>query len=118
MKSNFMDHEIMSLKIIPSDISDLEPGEKKVLNMLNSIYSTVDYTNYLYIQPRLKKLNPDFLLIDVYKGICIIEVKDWSIGYIKTINNSYVIDIKDRRINNPVFRANQYFNFAKIRILS
>ncbi len=106
----------MSLKIIPGDISNLEPGEKKVLNILSSIYSSVDYTNYLYIQPRLKKLNPDFLLIDAYKGVCIIEVKDWSIGYIKAIHNSYVIDIKDRRINNPAFRTNQYFNFAK-RIL-
>lgn len=106
----------MGLKVIPSDFSSLEPGEKRIANRLNSLYSNVDYNCYLYVQPRLKKLNPDFLLIDAYKGICIIEVKDWSIGYIKGIHNSFVIDIKGRRIHNPVFRTNQYFNFAK-RIL-
>lgn len=106
----------MGLKIIPNDISNLEPGEKRVENKLNSAYSNVDYDCYLYVQPRLKELNPDFILIDAYKGICIVEVKDWSIGYIKGIYNSYIIDIKDRRLNNPVFRTNQYFNFAK-RIL-
>jgi len=106
----------MGLKIISNNISNSEPGEKKVVNKLKSLYSNVDYDCYLYVQPILKKLNPDFLLIDVYKGICVIEVKDWSIGYIKGIHNSYVIDIKDRRVNNPVFRTNQYFNFAK-RIL-
>jgi hypothetical protein len=106
----------MGLQIIPNDFSNFEPGEKRIANKLNSLYLNADYDCYLYVQPRLKKLNPDFLLIDAYKGICIVEVKDWSIGYIKEIHNSYVIDIKDRRVNNPVFRTNQYFNFAK-RIL-
>jgi superfamily I DNA and RNA helicase len=106
----------VSLKIIPNDIQNLEPGEKRILNKINSLYSGVDYDCFLYVQPRLKKLNPDFLLIDAYKGICIIEVKDWDRGYIKQIDYSYVIDVKDRRINNPVFKTNQYFNFAK-RIL-
>lgn len=106
----------MSLKIIPNDLSNLEPGEKRILNKISSLYSGIGYDCFLYVQPRLKKLNPDFLLIDPYKGICIIEVKDWSIGYIKQMHNSYVIDVKDRRINNPVFKTNQYFNFAK-RIL-
>ena len=68
----------MGLKIIPNDFSNFEPGEKRVANKLNSLYSNVDYDCYLYVQPRLKKLNPDFLLIDAYKGICIIEVKDWE----------------------------------------
>ena len=106
----------MGLKIIPNDFSNFEPGEKRVANKLNSLYLNVDYDCYLYVQPRLKKLNPDFLLIDAYKGICIIEVKDWDIGYIKKIHNIYVIDVKGRRHHNPVFRTNQYFNFAK-RIL-
>lgn len=106
----------MGLKIIPGDFSNLEPGEKRVVNKLNSLYLNVDYDCYLYIQPRLKKLNPDFLLIDAYKGTCIIEVKDWDIGYIKKIHNTYIIDVKGRQHYNPVFRTNQYFNFAK-RIL-
>jgi hypothetical protein len=106
----------MGLKIIPNDFSNFELGEKRVANELNSLYLNVNYDCYLYVQPRLKKLNPDFLLIDPYKGICIIEVKDWDIGYIKRIHNIYVIDLKGRRHHNPVFRTNQYFNFAK-RIL-
>jgi hypothetical protein len=99
--------------MIPADISYLEPGEKRIANKLNSLYLNVDYDCYLYVQPRLKQLNPDFLLIDTYKGICIIEVKDWDISYIKRIYSTYIVDVRGRRRHNPVFRTNQYFNFAK-----
>lgn len=87
----------MGLKIIPNDISNLEPGEKRVANKLNSLYLNVDYDCYLYVQPRLKKLNPDFLLIDAYKGICVIEVKDWSIGY----------DMRDKK-SKEYFTSQEY----------
>jgi len=103
----------MGLKIIPNDILSLQPGEKRVQNKLTSLYSDIGYDCYLYVQPRLKELNPDFILIDAFKGICIIEVKDWDIDYIKEINNTYIIDTKGKRVNNPVFRTNQYLNFAK-----
>jgi hypothetical protein len=77
------------------------------------LYSNAVYDCYLYVQPKLKNLRPDFILIDLFKGICIIEVKDWSLDYIKEINNKYVIDKNGKRLNNPASRANEYLNFAK-----
>ena len=67
----------------------------------------------MYVQPRIKQLNPDFILIDPQKGIVVIEIKDWSEGYIKEANNVRIIDVAGKRIDNPLVQANKYFNFVK-----
>jgi hypothetical protein len=59
----------LALNVIPTNFPDLTPGEKRVANKLKLIYSNVDYECHLYVQPRLKHLKPDFILIDAYKGI-------------------------------------------------
>jgi hypothetical protein len=102
----------MSINIIPNDLSSLTSGEKRVANKIKNLYNSIDRDCYLYVQPRLRNLEPDFVLIDPLKGICIIEVKDWSINYIETINRRYVYTTGGRR-DNPMFRTNQYFNLAK-----
>ncbi len=103
----------MSLNIIPSDLSNLTKGESKVANKIVSLYSQVDRDCYLYIKPRLRNLEPDFILIDIYKGACIIEVKDWSKNYIKSINRVNISATDNKILENPVFKTNKYFNLAK-----
>ncbi|MFR1812473.1 MAG: hypothetical protein ACLSWP_13050 [Terrisporobacter sp.] len=39
----------------------------------------------MYVQPTISKLVPDFILIGENRGISILEVKDWSLSYIKDI---------------------------------
>jgi hypothetical protein len=102
----------MGIKIIPSDLSSLTSGEKRVANKIKNLYNSIDRVCYLYAQPRLKHLEPDFILIDPLKGICIIEVKDWSINYIETIDRTDVYTTGGKR-DNPVFWTNKYFNLAK-----
>jgi len=103
----------MSLNVIPSDISNLTPGEKGFVKKIKQLYSTIEYESYLYIQPRLKHLNPDFILIDAYKGVCVIEIKDWDAGYIEKVDNFHVWDVSSKMLDNPAFKAVQYLNFTK-----
>ncbi len=103
----------MSLNIIPSDLSNLTKGESKVANKITSLYSQIDRDCYLYIKPRLRNLEPDFILIDIYKGACIIEVKDWSKNYIKSINRVKITANDSKILENPIFKTNRYFNLAK-----
>jgi hypothetical protein len=115
---NLKKYDIMSLNIIPSDLSNLTKGESKVANKITSLYSQIDrdcylYIKHLYIKPRLRNLEPDFILIDIYKGACIIEVKDWSKNYIKSINRVKITANDSKILENPVFKTNQYFNLAK-----
>lgn len=97
------------------DQSELTVGEKKIANKIKQIYKDATWNAYLYYQPRIKKWNPDFILIDDYKGVSIIEVKDWSLEYIDEINPlSAVVNGKTR--HNPIYVTNQYFNAAKSRL--
>ena len=102
----------MSLEIIKNDSKDLTPGEKSVLNKLKKLYKNYNYTTYLYIQPNIGKLVPDFILIDENKGLSIIEVKDWSIDYIKNINKR-TVQLADRDDDNPVYKTKKYLDIAK-----
>lgn len=103
----------MSIETIPSDPSSLTLGEEQIANKIKHLYNTIDRDCYLYVQPRLRNLEPDFILIDPLKGACIIEVKDWSRDYINSINRIKVSTNDGKTLYNPVFRANQYFNLAK-----
>lgn len=103
----------MSLEIIPNDLSDLTSGENKIAKKISSLYSTIERNSFLYIKPRLKNLEPDFILIDTHKGVCIIEVKDWDIDYIQSINRIEIITTNGKKHPNPIFKTNKYYNFAK-----
>ena len=103
----------MSLEIIPNDLSDLTSGENKIAKKISSLYSTIERNSFLYIKPRLKNLEPDFILIDTHKGVCIIEVKDWDINYIQSINRIEIITTNGKKHPNPIFKTNKYYNFAK-----
>ena len=58
----------MGLHIIPNDLPSLTPGERKVLEKVRSLYKDVQREAYLYIQPRIRHLEPDFILIDSQRG--------------------------------------------------
>ncbi|MEK5486561.1 MULTISPECIES: hypothetical protein [Lysinibacillus] len=72
------------LHIIPNDLPTLTKGERSVLNKIKNLYKTQQSDAYLYIQPKIKNLIPDFILIDCLRGVSILEVKDWSIDYLAT----------------------------------
>ncbi|ADI73277.1 conserved hypothetical protein [Methanohalobium evestigatum Z-7303] len=105
------------LTVIPSDLSSLRYGERKVANKIKQIYSDVDWKAYLYVQPSISNLEPDFILIDEYKGISIIEVKDWSLDKIDISKlNPAEVFVSGHRRENPFSKANTYFNTVKNRL--
>ncbi|MCQ1534867.1 AAA family ATPase [Methanosarcina sp. KYL-1] len=103
----------MSLNVIPSNYFELTRGEERVANKIRSLYHKIDRECYLYVQPRLRELNPDFILIDSYKGVCIIEVKDWILNRMEKMNRVEVTFKSGKCGENPVAKTNEYFNCAK-----
>lgn len=103
----------MALNVIPSPPENLNEGENRILNKIRLLYRGIDREINLYVQPRLRNLEPDFILIDPTLGISIIEVKDWNLSFIDKINRVKVFSKDNKTAHNPAFRANQYFNLAK-----
>lgn len=102
----------MGLNIIKNDAVELTSGEKKTLNLLKKIYENVTREVFLYSQPVLNNLRPDFLVLDSQKGISIIEVKDWSKSYIQDANKINVI-LQDREEKNPLYKMKEYIGIIK-----
>ena len=72
----------MPLKTIPTILDNMNKSEKYVLNKLTELYKSEEQTGILYLEPKVKNITPDFILIDPLYGVTIIEVKAWSIDYI------------------------------------
>lgn len=100
----------MALKVVPKGVLNLTAGEKGVLAKINELYENVERVAYLYIQPRIRNFEPDFILIDSEKGVCIIEVKDWSLEYLKAVDSHEVKTADGNTLTNPVRKSNQYFS--------
>ena len=56
-------------------VTPLNEGELKVARALSSLPD--DWT--VYVQPRLAQDQPDFLALHDRHGVCVVEVKDWSL---------------------------------------
>jgi len=102
----------MSATLIPSVPSGLTGGEKRVLERLEKCYENVDGV-FIYIQPRIRNLEPDFVVIDPSRGIAIIEVKDWGIERIKTITRMTVTFDDGNEDQNPAFKTNRYYGLIE-----
>lgn len=101
----------MGLQIIPNISENSTAGERYIKDKLTKIYR--DKNAILYIKPKIKNLEPDFILIDPLKGVCILEVKDWTKDYITEINNVEVRSKDGKKLYNPTFRTRQYHNLVK-----
>lgn len=101
----------MALQIIPNIPDKSTSGERYLKDKLSRMYK--DRDAILYVKPKTKDFEPDFILIDPLKGVAILEVKDWSKGYILEMNNVNVKTIDGRSLYNPGFRTKQYHNLLK-----
>ena len=75
----------MGLNRFSNKSIELTSGENKVLEILKKLYSNVEHDVYIYSQQVIATKRPDFVIIDAKRGICILEVKDWSENYIKNV---------------------------------
>lgn len=103
----------MPLVTIPKTLEGMNKSEKYILNKLKTLYLSENSISYLYLEPKIKNLTPDFILIDPVRGIIIIEVKAWSIDYIDTINNKSILTTKNETLENPLAKARRYYNMLE-----
>jgi hypothetical protein len=82
-----------------------EESEKLELKELEGVF--------IYVQPRIRTLEPDFIVIDPSRGIAIIEVKDWKLESIDFINKREVRFSNGSQGKNPAFKTNLYFNLVQ-----
>jgi len=100
----------MPLVSIPQKIEGMNKSEKYIFNKLKQLYMAEPQISYLYLEPKIKNLTPDFILIDPVRGVVIIEVKAWSIDFIDTVNQKKLISTKGDVLENPLYKARRYFN--------
>lgn len=102
----------MAIKVIKNYAVELTAGENKLLERIKEIYKNTTHEAYLYIQPKIGGLVPDFILIDSKKGIAILEVKDWEISYVRDMDRRKV-QLRDREDDNPVFKTKKYLTILE-----
>ncbi|NOZ90029.1 MAG: AAA family ATPase [Epsilonproteobacteria bacterium] len=100
----------MPLITIPRTIEGMNKSERYILNKLKQLYMLEPSISYLYLEPKIKNLTPDFILIDPMRGVMIIEVKAWSLDYFETINQKNVTTTTNQTLENPSYKARRYFN--------
>lgn len=100
----------MPLIPIPKNLEGMNKSEKYIFNKLKRLYMEESNISYLYLEPKIKNLTPDFIIIDPMRGVLIIEVKAWGLDYIDKINEKEVITVKGGTLENPAYKARRYFN--------
>lgn len=86
----------------------LNPGERRVLDALMRL----DDDWRIYVQPRLRMDQPDFVAVHGRYGVCVVEVKDWAAGLYRQREDG-VIEVNDRgrwqaTTERPRLQAHRY----------
>jgi hypothetical protein len=94
--------------INPIEVELLTQGERYTLDQkLKKLLS--DEECYIYVQPTLNNLKPDFIVIGKSFGVLIIEVKDWSEDFINTVNQT-IVSCVNGKFKNPISQVETYEN--------
>ncbi|WP_232582027.1 nuclease-related domain-containing DEAD/DEAH box helicase [Photobacterium phosphoreum] len=95
------------MKVInPTNIDLLTSGERYTLDQkLKKLLSNEDC--FIYVQPNINSLRPDFVVIGKAFGVLIIEVKDWSEDFILS-SNSKIVNCENGRFKNPIDQVETY----------
>lgn len=99
----------MGLNIAVNKAEKLTSGENKVLEGLKNAYENVEHEVFIYAQQKVSNKRPDFVVIDSKRGILILEVKDWSEDYIRSVNKRKV-RLLDDECDNPISQVKGYKN--------
>ena len=94
-------------------------GERAFYNRIKSIFLGENHI-LGYFEPDIGGIHPDFLLLSPKYGIMIIEIKDYSEKYLKTISKTgkweWLKDEKIVSLDNPFDQIYQYWRVIKDRV--
>lgn len=108
---------ILGLYISVNKSVKLTPGEERILKELKKSYREMNHDVYIYVQSVVSGKRPDFIIIDLKRGISILEVKDWSENYIEDVNKRKV-KLVDRECEHPVIQLKGYRNLLSSALFS
>ena len=96
-----------------------EPGERAFYNRIKQAF--IGEGHILgYFEPDIGGIHPDFLLLSPKYGVIIVEIKDYSEKYLKTISKSgkweWLKHEKLVLLDNPFDQIYQYYRAVKDRI--
>jgi len=100
--------------INPISTDKLTDGEKYTLDQKLKKLLTEDEC-FIYVQPLINGLKPDFILIGKKFGVIIIEVKDWSDDYIENAN-SKIVTCDKKKYKNPNIQVKMYENIITSKL--
>jgi hypothetical protein len=86
------------------------PGERRFAERLLS-HLEDDYLCWFNVPMGSQRMHPDFVILHPRRGILIVEVKDWKLETIQSINKTSATLLTDRgavTVPNPLFQARQY----------
>ncbi len=96
-------------------------GERAFYNRIERIFIEEPHL-LVYFEPDIGGLHPDYLLLSPSHGIIIVEIKDYSEKYLKTIRKSgeweRLQDNETIAIDNPFDQIYQYWRVIKDRVNS
>lgn len=98
---------------IPKSPKLTNKTEKIIFNKIKMLYLAEKELSYIYFEPKIANLYPDFILIDPKRGVSIIEVKAWDLEYIKSINQKEVTSSNGKILENPAYKTRLYHNTAQ-----
>ena len=104
----------MTVNIInPVNHDDLTFGEKYTLNQ--KFKKILKPDSFVYVQPVINGIKPDFVIFDQYTGITIIEVKDWSDDFIESADRRMVV-CAGNTYQNPLLQIGRYVTVIQSKL--
>jgi hypothetical protein len=85
-------------------------GERRFAQRLES-HLEDDWLCWYDVPVGPKSMHPDFLLLHPRRGLLVVEVKDWKLENIRSIDKlsaSLLVDGREQRVSNPFEQARQY----------
>jgi len=105
--------EPVMAKLIPvlsSVARKMTPGERRFANRLES-HLEDDYLCWYDVPVGARSMHPDFLVLHPRRGLLVVEVKDWKLESIRSIDKlsvTLLVDGREKREANPLEQARQY----------
>ena len=104
--------------VLSSVVGRMTSGERRFARRLES-HLEDDYVCWYNVPVRAWTQHPDFLILHPRRGLLVIEVKDWKLENIRSMDKltaTLQVDGREVRKSNPLEQAKQYA-FGVCRLL-
>ena len=109
----FIRSKLWEFNIIPANISQYPNAIKNAINQLKNLYNNRNYDVFVYVRPGIKKLRPDLIVIDMEKGVTLINVLELKLIDFEEVNRKNIKTSSGQIFDNLVFKANQNLELCR-----